>query len=78
MAKEIVTNPKIIVGKPVIKGTRIPVYLVLNLLANGYTPEKILKAYPQLTERDIKAVLEYAQARIKYEEEFTVPQIVVK
>ena len=78
MAKEITTDPKILAGKPVIKGTRIPVYLVLNLLAKGYTPEKIIKTYPQLTKRDIKAVLEYAQARVKYEEEFTVPQIVAK
>lgn len=77
MNQRIITNPKIMRGKPVIKGTRIPVYLILNLLARGYTFERILKAYPQLTKRDIKAALEYAQALTKYEEELT-PQIVMK
>ncbi|MEK7501020.1 MAG: DUF433 domain-containing protein [Patescibacteria group bacterium] len=78
MAREIVTDPKILAGKPVIKGTRIPVYLVLNLLANGYTPEKVLKAYPQLTKRDVQAALEYAQARVKYEEEFIIPEVAIR
>lgn len=77
MDKRIVVNPKIMVGKPVIKGTRIPIYLILNLLAAGYTFERIIKAYPDLTKRDIKAALEYAQALTKYEEEL-VPQIVMK
>lgn len=78
MAKEIATDPKVLAGKPVIKGTRIPVFLVLNLLANGYTPERVLMAYPQLTRRDIQAALEYAQARVKYEEEFMVPEVVIR
>lgn len=64
-------------GKPVIKGTRIPVYLILNLLAHGYTFEKIIKAYPRLTKEDVKAALEYAQALTKHEEEI-IPQIAVK
>lgn len=77
MNKNITVNPKIMCGKPVIKGTRIPVYLILNLLAGGYTFERIIKAYPQLTEKDIKAALEYAQVLTKREEEL-VPQVVMK
>ena len=61
-------NPKKMAGKPVIKGTRIPVYLILNLLTNGYNTERIIKAYPELTEKDIKAALEYAEALTRYEE----------
>lgn len=72
-----IVNPKIMCGKPVIKGTRIPVYLILNLLAGGYTFERITKAYPQLTKKDIKAALNYAQALTKYEEEI-IPQVVMK
>ena len=77
MNNRITVNPKIIVGKPVIKGTRIPVFLILNLVANGYTAQRIIKAYPQLTPGDVKAALEYAQALIKREEVF-IPRVVVK
>lgn len=48
-------NPKIMAGKPVIKGTRIPVYLVLDLLAAGYGTKEIIREYPQLKARDIMA-----------------------
>src|SRR5437868_2884199 len=58
----IVVDPKILVGKPVIKGTRIAVEFLMELLANGWTHEQILKDYPHLTEEDIKAALHYATA----------------
>jgi len=77
MSKRIIVNPKIMCGKPVIKGTRIPVYLILNLLAAGYTFDRIIQAYPQLTKKDIKAALEYAQALTKREEAL-IPQVVMK
>ncbi len=51
---EIEANPKIMAGKQVMKGTRIPVYLVLDLLAAGYGTEDIIKEYPQLKEKDIE------------------------
>ena len=51
-------NPKKMGGKPVIKGTRIPVYFILKLLANGWSFEDILESYPQLTKEDITALLE--------------------
>jgi uncharacterized protein (DUF433 family) len=56
----IVVDPKILVGKPVIKSTRIPVYLIIEFLANGLTQEEIIYQYPALTKEDIKAALLYA------------------
>ncbi len=47
-------------GKPVIKGTRIPVALILELVASGMKPEEIVKEYPELSLEDIKAALLYA------------------
>jgi uncharacterized protein (DUF433 family) len=59
----IVVNPKVMLGKPVLKGTRITLELVLRLLAQGLSAEEILKDYPQLTKDDITAVLLYAVKR---------------
>jgi len=56
----ITVDPKVMVGKPVIKGTRITVELILRLLAQGQAIEEILKAYPHLKKEDILAALEYA------------------
>jgi uncharacterized protein (DUF433 family) len=54
-------NPKVMLGKPVIKGTRIPVYSVLELLADGVAVEQIIeKHYPSLKKADIKACIKYA------------------
>jgi len=68
MTNRIEVNPNILLGKPVIAGTRIPVYLILNLLASGYDFQRIIQAYPGLTEEDIKAALDYAGKRLQYEE----------
>lgn len=57
----IVVDPEILVGKPVIKGTRIPVYLIIELLANGLTEEEILDQYPALKKEDIRAALLYGK-----------------
>ena len=64
----IIVDPEILVGKPVIRGTRIPVELVLKRLAQDLTIETILEAYPRLTLEDVKACLEYAQALVAGEE----------
>ena len=60
-------NPDIMLGKPVVAGTRIPVYLILNLLASGYSFERIVQAYPGLTREDIVAALAYAEQRMRLE-----------
>lgn len=70
MVNGIEINPKIMLGKPVIKGTRIPVYLIVELVAQGLTYEEILQDYPHLTKRDIQNALEYAGNVIKNEEVF--------
>lgn len=76
MNKTITMNPKIMCGKPTIKGTRIPVYLILNLIAAGYDFDRIIGAYPELTKEKIKAALQYAQIVLQNEEIFTIPEIV--
>ncbi len=57
----IVVDPKVLVGKPVIRGTRIAVEFLLDLLANGWTNEQILANYPHLTGDDVQAALHYAK-----------------
>lgn len=53
-------NPDVMLGKPVIRGTRIPVELILRKLSEGATEADLLDAYPRLTAADIKAALAYA------------------
>jgi uncharacterized protein (DUF433 family) len=60
----IITNPKILVGKPVVKGTRIPVELVLAHLAENPDLDDLFAAYPRLTVDDVKACLAYAQRAV--------------
>lgn len=60
------------VGKPVIKGTRIPVEQILRLLAQGLTTKDILKDYPHLTKDDITAALLYAAKLMGKEEVYPV------
>jgi uncharacterized protein (DUF433 family) len=66
--QRIVVDPEILAGKPTIKGTRIPVTLILNLIANGYTFDRIVQAYPVLTVEDVKAAVSYAEARLDRED----------
>ena len=58
--KRVVINPEIMSGKPIIKGTRIPVDMIVRLLAQGMTEEEILEDYQSLKKEDIRAALEYA------------------
>lgn len=60
MEDRIEVNPKIMLGKPVIKGTRITVEHVLKLLKQGLNVREILKDYPHLRKRDIEAAVDYA------------------
>ena len=66
-------DPKVLVGKPVIKGTRIAVEFLVELLANGWTLEQILKNYPQLAAEDIHAALHYATDSLKRELVYPLP-----
>ena len=61
------TNPKKMLGKPVIKGTRITVELLLRQLAQGLTVQEILKNYPHLKTEDIFAAIEYAAELVEEE-----------
>lgn len=60
LLERVVCNPKVMVGKPVIKGTRLTVEFILNLLAHGSTVEEILDEYEGLTAEDIQACLLFA------------------
>ena len=63
--KRVVIDEKILGGKPVIRGTRIPVYLIVELVANGLTIKDILKEYPELSEDDVRTALRYAASLLK-------------
>ena len=69
----IVANPEILGGKPCVKGTRISVELILELLASGATREAILRAYPQITSEGLSAALHYTARVMKNEIVWDVP-----
>jgi uncharacterized protein (DUF433 family) len=60
LLKRITTNPKVLVGKPVIVGTRLSVEYILKLLAHEMTPAEIMSEYPGITPEDIRACLLFA------------------
>ena len=66
--KRIVSDYKIMLGKPVIKGTRITVEQILKKLSSGVIVEDILKSYPHITKNDIMAAIDYAASVISNEE----------
>lgn len=68
----IIINPEILVGKPVIKGTRIAVEFILELLANDWTEAQIIENYPQLTHKDILAALQYTTELLKEEKVYSL------
>ncbi|MBM3144489.1 MAG: DUF433 domain-containing protein [Chloroflexi bacterium] len=65
--ERIVIDPNILVGKPVIKGTRLAVEFIIDLLAQGWTDTEILRNYPGLTQEDIRACLNYATDTLRAE-----------
>ncbi|MCL4203170.1 MAG: DUF433 domain-containing protein [Pirellulaceae bacterium] len=65
--ERIEVNPSVLVGKPVIKGTRIAVEFVVDLLARGWTTDQILAEYDHLRAQDIQACLAYASEVLKSE-----------
>jgi uncharacterized protein (DUF433 family) len=67
LTNRIEINPAIMLGKPVIRGTRIPVKIVVRKLSEGATEADLLDAYPRLTKPDIRAALAYAAASLAHE-----------
>ncbi|MBN3927906.1 DUF433 domain-containing protein [Nostoc sp. NMS4] len=63
--QKIVSDPKIMMGKPVISGTRITVELILEKLAAGETSQQILEAHPRLSDEGIKAALAFAAQALR-------------
>ena len=61
-------NPKVMLGKPVIRGTRVPVELILRKLSEGAAEADLLDAYPRLTREDIQAAIGYAADTVAHEE----------
>ena len=56
----ITVDPRVMVGKPVVRGTRVPVSVILNLIAHGYSFDRIVEEYPNLTVEDVRAAVLYA------------------
>jgi len=69
----IVVNPEVLVGKPVVKGTRISVEFIVDLLGRGWTKEQILREYDHLSAEDIQACLKYASEVLKSERVYLLP-----
>lgn len=70
----IVSDPEVLLGKPVVKGTRLSVELILGWLAQGWTPEMLIDAYPQLSRDDILAALAFAADVMREESYLTLDQ----
>lgn len=70
LPQRIEMNAKVMLGKPVVRGTRIPVELLLRKLGEGATPEDLLDAYPRLSREDIQAALAFAAETLAHQETF--------
>lgn len=68
LSDHIDVNPKVMLGKPVIRGTRIPVELILRKLGEGASEQDLLDAYPHLQSEDIRVVMAYAAEALAHEE----------
>ncbi len=68
LAERITADPEVMHGRACIKGTRIPVSVILGNLADGVTEEEIIKSYPSITPDDIRAAISYASQILKERE----------
>ena len=73
-AKRIETSPDVMLGKPVIRGTRIPVELILRHISEGASEAALLESYPNLTREDIRAAVAFAADEIAHIEDFELPE----
>ena len=71
--ERIVLDPKVLGGKPIVKGTRLAVEFVVDLLAQGWPEEEILENYPGLEREDISACLRYATEVLRSEKVYPTP-----
>jgi uncharacterized protein (DUF433 family) len=67
-------NPRVMMGKPVIRGTRIPVELLLRKISEGASEDDLLDAYPRLQREDIRAAIAYAADTLAHEETVFLPR----
>lgn len=74
LLQRISIDPEIMAGKPVIRGTRVPVETVVRMLAQGTPEGEILKEYPRLQLEDVRAALTYAAQSLAEEDVFPLPQ----
>jgi uncharacterized protein (DUF433 family) len=65
--ERIVIDPNVLVGKPIVRGTRLAVEFIIDLLAQGWTEAELLRNYPGLTPEDVQACLGYASATLQAE-----------
>jgi uncharacterized protein (DUF433 family) len=71
--ERIVMEPNILAGKPIIRGTRLAVEFIIDLLAQGWSTEDILENYSGITIEDIRACLSYANEALKAEKVYPLP-----
>lgn len=71
--ERIVVDPQVLVGKPFIRGTRLSVELIIDLLGQGWSEADVLRNYPKLTAEDIHACLRYASAVMQSEKVYPLP-----
>lgn len=72
MKPRIISDPNVLLGKPVVEGTRLSVELILEKLSDSWSYTDLLDAYPRLTIEGIEAALEYAAAVMRNDEEYPI------
>ncbi|MBI5065017.1 DUF433 domain-containing protein [Candidatus Woesearchaeota archaeon] len=75
MNGRIIIDPEILAGKPVVKGTRMSVEFILELLSSGMSIEELLQEYPHLSREDVLASLKYATGALQHEEVYPTAKI---
>lgn len=70
--ERITMDPKVLVGKPIVKGTRLSVDFIIGLLAQGWSEAEVLRNYPGISSEDIKACLAYAEEMMKNERVYPI------
>lgn len=70
----ITLDPDVLAGKPIVQGTRVSVEFLLDLLAQGWSRQRVLDNYPQLTREDVLAALAYARDCLKLEKLYPIPE----